>query len=72
MIRKVSVCGPTDVGENLTAIEQLEPEFSVEPHVLEEIENCVPAAKVMDEIDRFPEFVFEKTIVCPAELVLIP
>ena len=72
MIRKVSVCGPIDVGENWTVTEQLDPEFSVEPQVLEEIENCVPVARAIEEIDRFPVFVLEKVIVCPAEVVLVP
>ena len=69
VIRKVSVCGPIDVGENVTVIAQLEPEFRVEPHVLEEIENWVPDARTIEEIDRFPMFVLEKVIVCPAELL---
>ncbi len=72
VIRKVSDCGPIDVGENVTVIEQLEPEFSVEPQVLEEIENCVPVARAIEEIDRVPLPVFEKIIVCPPELLFTP
>ena len=52
-------------------IEQLEPEFSVAPQVLEAIENCVPVAKAIDEIERFAVFVLEKVIVCPPEVVLV-
>jgi hypothetical protein len=39
-----SVCGPTAVGEKSTVTEQLLPELSAEPHVLDEIENWVPIA----------------------------
>ena len=38
-----SVCGPSEEGENFTVIAQLPPEFKVEPHELEVMENCVPA-----------------------------
>lgn len=72
VIFRVSVCGPTAVGANLTVIVQLEPDASVEPQVFDVIANCVPVAKAMDEIDRLPVFVFDKVIACPAELVLIP
>ena len=65
----MSVWGPADVGENTTVIEQLEPEFSVVPQVLEEIENCVPAVRATEEIDRLPVFVLERVIVFPAEVV---
>jgi hypothetical protein len=68
-ISKMSVCGPAELGENLTVIEQLEPGLSVEPQLLEEIENCDPVARAIEEIDKFPEFVFEKVIVCPPELL---
>ena len=68
VMRNVSVCGPTVVGENSTVIEQLEPELKVAPQVFEVIENCVPAANATDEIATLPELVLEKVMVCAADV----
>ena len=54
----------------MTVIEQLLPEAKVDAQVFDEIENCVPVARDIDEIERLPAFVLDNVIVCPIELEL--
>ena len=72
VICRVSVCGPKAVGEKFTVIVQDALDASVEPHVLEEIENCEPVARPTEILDRVPVFVFLRVTAVPAELLPVP